>query len=170
MKKIFNLLVLFTVTLSVLLSSVGCGDTGDEKIEYSVENFTVLDWDLNERELEEFIGKPIVINFWATWCGYCKMEMPDFDEAYKKYPEVQFMMIDHTDGRNETVEKAKAYIVSEGYDFPVFFDTTLTATEKYGVTAFPTTVFISKDGNLVKSHRGMLSEAKLNEYIAMITQ
>ena len=168
MKKIFNVAVKISfsvlVILSVLISAVGCGS------DYTVENFTVYDADLKAVELEDYIGKPIVLNFWATWCYYCTLEMPDFNEAYKKYPEVQFMMINYTDGETETVEKAAAYIEENGYEFPIFFDTTLQAAEKYGVEAFPMTFFISADGNLVDSHRGAMSGAKLEEYLTELVK
>ena len=170
MRKVVKIAVLVGVTLSLLLSSVGCGGAVAQRPEYSAPNFSVYDADMNERTLEEFIGKPIVLNFWATWCGYCKIEMPDFDEAYKTNPDVQFMMINHTDGIDETVDKAKAYVEREGFSFPVFFDTTLEASEKYGVTAFPTTVFINSDGDIVKTHRGALSLERLNQYLTLITE
>ena len=159
------------ISLVLILSLVGCGaDTdgdGPEKVEYTVENFTVYDWALNEVQLEDYIGKPIILNFWATWCYYCKIEMPDFNEAYKNHPEVQFMMVNYTDGRNETVDKAKSYIETEEYEFPVFFDTELDAAEKYGVTAFPTTFFISAEGDLIKTHKGAMSAEKLEGYIRL---
>ena len=167
MKRIFRGLISLLLVLSLVGCGAGNGGAESEKKEYSVENFTVYDMELNEVELEDYIGKPIVLNFWATWCYYCKIEMPDFNEAYKNHPEIQFMMVNYTDGKNETVEKAKAYIESEGYEFPVFFDTELTAAEKYGVSAFPTTFFISAEGELLKTQKGAMSAEKLENYIAL---
>ena len=161
MKALKTLTALFLI-LASLLSFASCAP------EYTVENFTVLNYDLESVELEEFIGEPIVLNFWATWCYYCKVEMPDFNEAYHDYPTVRFMMINHTDGKNETVDKAKAYVESEGFDFPVYFDTTLDAAEKYGIEAFPMTFFINRDGDLAASHRGAMSAQKLRGYLDMI--
>ena len=164
MKRILGFFILLAVTLSVVFSSSACSP------EYSVENFTVYDKDMKAVELEDYIGKPIVLNFWATWCYYCTKEMPDFNEAYKNHSDVQFMMINYTDGKNETVEKAMDYIESEGYEFPVFFDTKLEAAEKYGVEAFPTTFFISAEGDLVQTHRGAMSAKKLAEYLELISE
>jgi thiol-disulfide isomerase/thioredoxin len=162
MKRFLNLILILALTVSVLLSSAGCTK------EYETANFTVLDASLREVEIYDYIGKPIVLNFWATWCYYCKIEMPHFDEAAKKYPDVQFMMVDHTDGKNETVEKAAEYIAQEGYTFPVFYDTTLGAADAYGIEAFPTTFFIDSDGRVVASREGAMSAEMLEYYISKI--
>ena len=68
-------------------------------------DFTVYDLDGNEVHLSDFIGKSVVLNFWASWCSPCKMEMPDFNEKYLEIgEEVQFLIINMTDGSRETVE------------------------------------------------------------------
>ncbi len=82
-------------------------------------DFTVYDVNGNEVSLSDYKGKPVVLNFWATWCYYCKEEMPDFNKAYKEYPDVQFLMVNATDGVQETKEKAMQYVKDEGFDFPV---------------------------------------------------
>ncbi|MBQ4347432.1 MAG: TlpA family protein disulfide reductase, partial [Firmicutes bacterium] len=85
-------------------------------------DFTVYDSEGNAVMLSDFIGKPIVLNFWASWCGPCKMEMPEFNEAYAELGEdIQFLMVNVTTGR-ETQESASAFIEENGYSFPVFYD------------------------------------------------
>jgi thiol-disulfide isomerase/thioredoxin len=135
-----------------------------------VPDFTVLDGEGNERKLSEFFGKPIVINFWATWCGYCLQEMPDFDQAAKDHPEVIFMMVNVTDGKRETMEKAKAFIAEQGFTFPVYYDTTLQATMTYGASGLPRTFFIGADGSHVAHANGMISAATLEFGISKITE
>ena len=67
-------------------------------------DFTVYDLEGNEVHLTDFFGKPIIVNFWASWCGPCKMEMPDFDVAYNTYKDdIVFLMVNMTDGSRETV-------------------------------------------------------------------
>lgn len=133
-------------------------------------DFTVLDNDGNAVKLSDFKGKPVVLNFWATWCYYCKVEMPDFNSAYKNYPDVQFMMVNATDGVQETLENAKEYITNEQFEFDVFYDTGLEAVNAYYVTGFPSTFFINKDGELITRGNGMLDYQTLEKGIKMITE
>ena len=121
--------------------------SGTEARQISAPDFTVLDMDGNERKLSEFIGKPIILNFWASWCGPCQMEMPDFDEAYKQYGgEIHFLMVNCTTSSRETMDKAKALIADEGFTFPVYFDTTGYAASIYGANSIPLTFFIDAEG------------------------
>ena len=101
-------------------------DTEDLPQKVFAPDFTVYDADGNEVHLSDFRGKPVVLNFWASWCGPCKMEMPDLEKAYQEYgDQIQFMLVDLTDGSQETVEKASAFIKEQGYTFPVFYDTAM---------------------------------------------
>ena len=161
MKRIFRDLLCALLIAALISALVGCED-------YEAENFTVLDSSLNEVELYDLIGKPIVLNFWATWCYYCKIEMPHFEAAAEKYTDVVFMMVNYTDGENETVESASAYIEEEGYTFPIYYDTSLQAANAYAVQAFPTTVFIDRDGRIIKTYEGSLSADRLEYYVDMI--
>ena len=136
---------------------------------YAARDFTVTDWEGNKVNLSDFFGKPIVLNFWATWCYYCVEEMPDFNKAYAEYPDVQFLMINATDGIQETLEKAKQYVENENFDFNVYFDTELDAVSTYGVTGFPCTYFIDSEGNLVTRGKGLLDYETIVKGISMIT-
>lgn len=132
-------------------------------------DFTVLDAEGKEVKLSDMVGKPVVLNFWATWCGYCVQEMPEFEAAYKKYPDIQFMLVDATDGVQETEAVAKAFIAQQGYTFPVFYDTKLEATNNFSVTGFPTTFFINAEGNVVAYHTGVITEELMAKGIELIT-
>ena len=145
-------------------------DSASEDHAYAAPDFTVLDAQGNEVKLSDYRGRPIVLNFWATWCSYCKIEMPDFDKAYEKYPDVQFLMVNATDGIQETIATAKDYIAQEGYQFEVFFDTEFEAVNAYYVTGLPATYFIDKDGNLVTRSSGMLDFETLEKGIQMIAE
>ena len=132
-------------------------------------DFTVYDAEGNEVHLTDFVGKPIVLNFWASWCGPCKMEMPDFNEKYLELgEEVQFLMINMTDGSRETVAIASEFIKESGYSFPVFYDTKMDAANTYGAYSLPMTFFIDAEGYPVARATGAIDAETLMRGIDMI--
>ena len=141
----------------------------DEAEPMMAPDFIVLDREGAEVSLSDFIGKLVILNFWASWCGPCKSEMPEFEAAYQKYrEEIQFMMVNLTDGSRETVETAAEYIAGEGYTFPVFFDTESDAAITYGATSIPVTYFVDAEGHLVAYGSGALSGEILQSGMEMI--
>ncbi|MBE6978938.1 MAG: TlpA family protein disulfide reductase [Ruminococcaceae bacterium] len=134
-------------------------------------DFTALDAQGNEVRLSDYFGKPIVLNFWASWCGPCKSEMPDFDEAYlAQGEEIQFLMVNMTDGSRETLDTAKSFVADSGYSFPVVFDVNQEAAMTYAVSSLPTTFFIGADGSMVAYAMGAIDGDTLQRGIEMITQ
>ena len=136
---------------------------------FSAPDFTVLDENGNTVRLSDFLGKPIVVNFWATWCYYCKAEMADFNRAYEEFSDVQFVMVNATDGVRETVASAKKYVADNGFGFDLFFDVNGEAVHAYGITGFPSTFFINASGEPVAYATGMLDYATLARGIGMIS-
>ena len=129
-------------------------------------DFVMKDEAGEDVRLSDLFGKPIVLNFWASWCPPCKAEMPDFEAMYKKYgDDVIFIMLNLTDGQRETVELAQAHVASCGYTFPVYFDTAYEGATAYRITSIPQTVLIDEDGCVVGIARGMLDAATLENGI-----
>ncbi|MBQ3126854.1 MAG: TlpA family protein disulfide reductase [Clostridia bacterium] len=136
---------------------------------YPAPDFTVYDGEGNAVHLSDFLGQPVVLNFWASWCPPCKAEMPDFDAAFAEHGgEIAFMMINMTDGMQETKETATAHVQEAGYRFPVYFDTDYSAAIAYSASSLPTTYFIRADGTIAAYAVGMLDAASLAQGIDMI--
>lgn len=132
-------------------------------------DFKVYDKEGNEVTLSSLTGKPVVLNFWASWCGPCKIEMKDFEKAYSNYKDdVHFAMVNLTDGHRETVKTASKYIEDQGFTFPVYFDTDIDAANTYRVYSVPSTYFINSDGELVGYVNGLIQAETLQKGIDMI--
>ena len=124
----------------------------------TVPDFTVYDGNSQPVKLSDFFGKPIVLNFWASWCGPCKSEMPAFQSAFEKYgDQVQFVMVNV----GEHMDEGSAFITSAGYTFPVYYDVNNDASYTYQISSIPASFFLNAKGELVTYHIGTMDESVL---------
>ena len=116
------------------------GASGKEK---TAPDFTVNDGKGRNITLSESFGRPVILNFWATWCPPCRSELPAFEKLYRKYQaEVTFMMIDLSDGYRETPDAVKKFLSENGYTFPVYYDSEGSAAKAYNALSIPFTVIL----------------------------
>ena len=129
-------------------------------------DFTVYDAEGNALRLSDLRGRPVVLNFWATWCPPCREELPHFDAAYAELGgEIVFMMIDLTDGYSETVDGVLAFLEDTGYGFPVYYDKDMDAATAYEISAIPLTVLIDAQGREADRHLGSMTAAQLESLL-----
>lgn len=132
-------------------------------------DFTIYDKDNKPVKLSDFLGKPVVLNFWTSWCPACASEMPNFNEAYEEYKnDVVFLMIDLTDGQRETPKNGLQYLSQKKYSFPFYSDNDQSASNAYNIYYIPDTYLIDSEGNLVKSYEGAIEKTALVDGIKKI--
>ena len=140
-----------------------------ERPKVEAPDFTAVDADGTEVKLSDYVGKPIVLNFWASWCSPCKSELPEFNAAWEELDgEVQFLMVNMTDGARETVESAREYVEGEGFTFPVLFDTKSEAAIAYSAYSLPTTYFIDAEGYVTARAVGAIDGETLQKGLDLI--
>lgn len=149
-------------------TAAAANQTRDPRLQ-PAPDFTVYDAEGKAYKLSDFRGKPVVLNFWASWCPPCQSEMPDFDAKYKELGEtVQFLMVNCTDNQRETMGSASAFIEERGYSFPVFYDLGQEGTQAYQAYSIPRTFFIDAEGYLIANALGAISGDILQQGIDMI--
>jgi thiol-disulfide isomerase/thioredoxin len=105
-------------------------------------------------DLAQFKGQVVMINFWASWCGPCRTEMPILEDIYKKYKPMGFTMLAVNVEPDTATAEAWLAKLSKPVTFPVAFDTDSKVSKLYKVPGMPTTVFVDRKGNVRVLHKG----------------
>jgi len=115
-------------------------------------DFTLRSAEGGNLRLGEMRGRVVLVNFWATWCGPCKVEMPHLNRIYEKYRSAGFVLL----GVNidDDPRQASALATRMGLKFPVLFDTDKAVTRRYALDSMPGTVLIDRDGKVRHVHKG----------------
>jgi len=133
-------------------------------------DFTMTDADGATLTLADFKGKPVLLNFWASWCGPCQSEMPDIQTAWKEHgTDVEFVIVNMTGMNGETEQSAKAFLANAGYTFPCYFDANNSAATAFGVSSIPQTYLINAEGNIIGAYMGAMDASVLAQGIDMLT-
>ena len=131
--------------------------TADELPDSNPERF--------DRLLEELVGTPVLVNFWGSWCGPCKTEMPLIVEAHRDYGDrVQFVGVDILDSRPE----ARAFIAEYAMAFPSVFDPPDAIKTSLGQSGQPVTLFYRRNGEFFTAYAGPIPEDLLQRYLRAI--
>lgn len=132
-------------------------------------DFTMTTSEGKTLHLSDFKGRPVLLNFWASWCGPCKSEMPAIQAAWEQSgQDVDFVIVNMTDMGGESEEAAKAFLAEGGYTFPTYFDAGNSAATAFGVTSIPQTYLIDAEGNIIGACMGAMDESVIAQGIAML--
>lgn len=135
-------------------------DAQEEQEQQGYNNdFTLLDLEGNEVSLSDFEGQIVVLNFWATWCNPCKMEIPDFIEVNNMFKDegVQFLGVS-----SDNVDNLKSFVDEYGIDYPTLIDGSIDSISKYWrISAIPTTYIVDGSGNAVFRQIGLMTKNQL---------
>jgi thiol-disulfide isomerase/thioredoxin len=164
----------------VILAAIGIGSgflfnrlvngSGSEPLQEPVESSPAPDFQLESLDgssikLADLRGRPVLINFWATWCGPCQQEMPLIEQYYQKYKADLVVLAVNSD---EPESDVQAYITNLDLNFTVLLDPGYKVEDLYRVRAFPTTFFVDKSGTIRYQHIGVLDQGQLVQYLAQL--
>ena len=146
------------------------GTAGASPVSGPAPDFTLKSLGGKNLKLSEMAGNVVLINFWASWCGPCREEMPLLNAMHKKYEPLGFTVL----GVNveEQADNARGFLRDFPVDFPVLLDSSNQVSKLYNVVAMPTTVVVDRDGNLRYLHKGYKSgdEKKYQEMIKKLVR
>ncbi len=146
---------LFSRICLVVALTVWIGFAEAAAVRGPAPNFTLKSLSGKNIKLSEMAGNVVLINFWATWCGPCREEMPLLNALHNKYQLLGFTVL----GVNveENPENARDFLKDYPVDFPVLLDSQNSVSRQYDVVAMPTTVVVDRDGNMRFLHKGYKS-------------
>ncbi len=137
-----------------------------EQETYPAPDFTVYTLTGEAAKLSDFAGKPVVINFWATWCPPCRQELPGFENAWQQYgDDVVFLMVECG---GESVDEVESFVAEGGYTFPVYVDSDGSGAAAYGINAIPVTALVDAEGKVFAYQVGAVEEDSLRGAIDML--
>lgn len=128
-------------------------------------NFFLLDLEDNVVGLEDLRGQPVLINFWATWCAPCRLEMPELEAAYQQYQADGLVIL--AVNNMETADTVQKYFYDEmNLTFTPLLDTDGIVANLYGSLVFPSSYFVNPDGQIAAIHRGPMTADLIEGYLA----
>lgn len=129
-------------------------------------NFSLQDLEGNVVTLEELNGRPVIVNFWASWCGPCRIEMPELQAAFEEYQDDDLVIL-ALDNKESARTVDEFFHQEMGLTFTPLLDSEGSVADLYGVgRTFPTTFFINPVGEITAIHRGLMAKSQIDGYLA----
>lgn len=156
--QLVNILRIVFPAVLIITIGLACAQPSCPQLNTKAPDFTLQDLNGEQVSLKDYLGKNIILNFWATWCGYCKYQFPFMQEIYEKYSASGLAVLAIND--RESSEKAAAYIRANGFTFTVLLDKNSAVNQLYCVPALPSTMFIDANGIIKLGKAGAFSSTQ----------
>ncbi|MCT1403069.1 TlpA family protein disulfide reductase [Paenibacillus sp. p3-SID867] len=154
-KQWWILLTIIVLAILAIIQSTSVSTEELPKTGYQAPNFSLQALDGQTYSLQGLKGKPVVINFWASWCGPCKIEAPELVRLYDKYrARIEIYAVNVT--ASDSIEGAKAFAKDYGFQFPVLIDEKGEVAQKYAIRPIPTTLFVNSEGIIIEQVIGLV--------------
>lgn len=126
--------------------------------------FTLNDLDGSPVSLQAYAGRPLIINYWATWCGPCRIEMPHLQHTFENYQDDELLVL--ALDQDETVPEVREFFDEFALTFPALMDEGSQTSQNYGVgRTLPTSFFINAEGQITAIHRGPMTQGQIDGYL-----
>jgi peroxiredoxin len=159
------------IALAFALLLAGCAESGADgargidKGDRAVD-FTLKMLDGREVSLDDYLGSPVLINFWATWCPPCRAEIPDLEAAYQAHKADGLVVLGVS--VQDKPEIVDPFIDIMGMTYPIVLDTNAQVMNTYRLLGLPTTIVVDRDGVIVARHSGLITPAQIEGYVAQL--
>jgi peroxiredoxin len=129
-------------------------------------NFQLQDISGEYVAISDFEGNVILLNFWATWCAPCRLEMPLLETHFREFADENFVILPIN--LQESAREVNQFVQETGMTFPVLLDSDGSVAEMYRILGYPSTILIDSAGRIQRIHIGILTEPQLRDYLAQI--
>ncbi len=136
------------------------------KVGAPAPDFTLTDLGGNEVALSSLRGRPVLLNFWATWCPPCRTEMPEFEDMHRRYPELAVVGVN----LREEPAHVEKFVANAGYTWTFLLDRTGGTSLRYALAALPSTFFIDRDGVIRDIRVGGMSRKEIEQRVAKLLE
>ncbi len=131
-------------------------------------DFTLKTLDGGQVRLSDYAGRPVFLNFWASWCGPCRLEMPEIVDAYNTHQGAGLVVLAIDNTQLDVVDDVQAFVDEFRLPFPVPLDEKGEAAKAYSILGLPTSVFVDRDGLVQGVNVGPMTAKVIETYLAGI--